>query len=163
MKECAMTACSQMVEPPNDYCHRHIALCVIPGCEQHNRTMGMCNTHYSNYLRKRKRADCHALCVMPNCYETKESEGFCAYHYQMKLLYRKPYPCVTPMCQEMAVNEGHCEEHYQILKRTGAPVQRIMLCGVPGCRKPFESKGMCKRHYTQWIRSTEKYLEEEPT
>lgn len=158
MKECAMTACKQMAKKNSDYCERHSELCLIPGCEEHVRTAGMCNTHYNNYFRKRKRAGKDLLCVYPGCTEPKVDEFFCATHLKVKQEYRKPRECMVPSCGEMSIDGIFCEEHHHIYTQTGKPVRAKEICGIPGCEEPHNLKGMCQKHYAQWMRAHEKFL-----
>lgn len=157
MKECAMTACSRTALKRSDYCERHEALCLIPGCERHVRTTGMCNTHYNNYLRKRKRTKTDQLCMFPNCYESKTDEHFCSQHQKEKQEYRKPRKCLLSFCDEWSTIAGHCEEHYLNYVVSGAPVKMVKLCGFPGCDEPHASRGMCQKHYAQWQRAFDKF------
>jgi hypothetical protein len=151
-----MVACKRSVKIDGDYCMKHKGFCMIPGCHEHIRTKGMCNTHYINAYRKRIRANNDDFCVYPDCFELKESEELCEEHLKTKRELGEPRKCAVPSCKKWAAIDKHCEEHYHIFNFTGSPVKSVNLCGIPECEELHVLKGMCQKHYAQWKRDFER-------
>jgi hypothetical protein len=97
------------------------------------------------------------LCVYPGCTDEIEDESLCAAHLKMKQEYPQAHPCLVPSCRELSFNGMYCEDHEEIFTLTGSPVKAKEFCGIPGCEDLHVLKGMCQKHYAQWMRAYERF------
>lgn len=123
--------------------------CMIAECNRKIVGRGMCNKHYSTWVRRGKPDPQHFInnykeyvlqpwrghtrCSYPGCTRPHERCGFCSKHYSKLLRYNaKSFIQDTQRCISL------------LRKLEEAPKK---TCKLPGCLRPIKEEGFCNLHY----------------
>ncbi len=89
--------------------------------------------------RKRKGAKCSAR----GCNKPARAKGFCSKHYQR---------------QRYAEKHPNAPKRVRVKKATRKKTRKAVvrskgICSVKDCGKPARAKGLCAKHFMEWVRS----------
>lgn len=109
--------------------------CSIEGCENPALSVGLCNKHYTKWLRHE--ANFGPDCSVEGCENKARSRGMCLKHYTR--WYRASSAEKDEEPFEQVVDDG------------------VARCSIPDCEEPHRARGMCVKHYTSWKRYGDPY------
>ena len=162
------------------------AVCTVEACGLPVQGWGYCKVHYSRW---RKHGDPQADvpirqrrtegCAMKLCREQASGGELCQKHLDGIEMFQDPdpskrrrgMPCTISGCGNASLFRGWCALHYSRWARHGDvfdDIPRQVFTGSPvcserGCHKSRYSKGMCRPHYREHLRTGRLGLRPEPT
>lgn len=128
---------------------------------------GMCDSHYSAWLRAKHKAE--YVCSYPGCGRpmVDVSRHLCRGHQAQQakglelseLRYRSPKGTKRSctICGRPALAKQMCGMHYQRVAQ-GRPIEPTPLpefCTFAGCDRPYKAVGLCNAHWAQKKRGQE--------
>lgn len=127
-------------------------VCLVDGCNEENRSMRLCNTHYAQYRKcshetnisvedwlKLPKAPINtrasikvSVCIIEGCGGEGKAKGLCGKHYKQYTDAKKKRPLSI--------------EEWLLVDKTPPPVK---TCTFDGCDKIVAAKNLCANHYYQ--------------